>query len=72
MSTELNNKESIENFFRKNKKSIIGISMMLGSIMGVAFGAATDNTGLGISMGTAIGLMIGAVIYSRLSAEETE
>ena len=72
MSTETNDKESIEYFFRKNKESIIGIGMILGAILGVAYGAATDNVSMGLTIGSGVGLMIGAVIYTRLSAEETE
>ena len=76
MSTEPNNKESIEDFFRKSKESVVGIGLTLGVGIGVAFGAATDNIGLWLSMGAAFGLMIGAAIYAvisaRFSAEETE
>ena len=72
MSAEPTNKESIVDVFRKNKESIIGIGLILGVSMGVAFGAATDNIGLWISMGAAVGLMIGAAIYARWSTEETE
>ena len=72
MSTEPSNKESIEDIFKKNKDSVIGIGLTLGVGIGVAFGAATDNIGLWLSLGAAFGLMIGAVIYANLSAEETE
>ena len=72
MSTEQNNKESIEDVFRKSKESIVGIGLTLGVAIGVVFGAATDNVGLWIAMGAAFGLMIGAAIYARLSAEQTE
>ena len=72
MSTEQNYRESIDDFFRKKKESVIGIGLTLGVGLGVAFGAATDNIGLWISMGAAFGLMIGAAIYARLSADETE
>ena len=68
MSTGPNNKESNEGLFRKNKEGIIGIGLTLGAGIGVALGAGTDNIGLWISMGAAFGLMIGAAIYSRLSA----
>ena len=71
MSAEPTNKESIVDVFRKNKESIIGIGLILGVSMGVAFGAVTDNIGLWISMGAAFGLIIGAAIYAKLSAEET-
>ena len=72
MSTESSHKESLGYFFARDKKSIIGIGLMLGIIIGVVVGAVTENMGLWISMGTTFGLIIGAAIYAKWSAEETE
>ena len=59
MSAVPNSKESIEDFWRKNKENIIGICLVFGAGMGVAVGMAigvvTDNIVLGIAFGVSIG-----------------
>jgi uncharacterized membrane-anchored protein len=73
MATEQDNKtESVEDFSKKNKEIIIGIGLIFGVGLGAAFGAATDNVSMGVAIGSGVGLMIDAVIYARLSAQETE
>ena len=75
MSTEPN-KNPLGDFFRTNRRGIIGIGLTFGAGMGVAFGAATEHIEMWVSMGAAIGggvgLVIGAVIYDVSSAYETE
>ena len=41
---------------------IIGISFIVGMIIGITIGRITDNMGLWIVMGSVIGIMVGAVI----------
>ena len=55
-----------------NRARIIGIIFVAGLTVGIVVGAVTDNMGLWIGIGTAIGLVFGAAIATILTRSEAE
>jgi hypothetical protein len=47
------------------KRSSIGVSMALGTALGLTFGAAFDNVALGLALGISLGLAFGAGADAR-------
>ena len=56
----------------ENRAQIIGISFVVGLTIGIVVGAATDNMGLWIAIGTVIRLIVGAVISTVLTSQGDE
>ena len=55
-----------------NRARITGIGFVAGLSVGIVVGAVTDNMGLWIGIGTAIGLIFGAAIATVLTRQESE
>lgn len=55
-----------------NRARITGIGFIAGLSVGIVVGAVTDNMGLWIGIGTAIGLIFGAAIATVLTRQESE
>ena len=51
----------------KWQKNLIGFSMAMGIILGVVTGPSTDNVGLWITIGIAVGAAAGGVMAKRES-----
>ncbi len=48
----------------RSKAHYIGIGLVFGAGLGVAFGAAFGNIGLGITFGAAFGMIVGAAVLN--------
>ena len=64
MSTEPNLRRSFS-----RRETFTGIGFIVGSSIGVAIGAATDNMGLWITFGAAFGLIFGAALAALPSRD---
>ena len=55
-----------------NRARITGIGFIAGLSIGIVLGAVSDNMGLWIGLGTALGIVFGAAIATVLTRRESE